>query len=163
HSIGEYEQALALFKKVLGMDPLFPPARWHVGEILRKTGDPQGAMREHQKILELTPKSVPALGLLAMAHRTAGDVGSARRALEQARGQGPPDYTWRLHWALQLAVEGKRDEALREMDAEVLKYAELHIVCVPLAAEFYAVLGDKAKGLDWLDRAVRAGDEEAEW
>jgi len=30
-------------------------------------------------------------------------------------------------------------------------------------AEFYAVLGDKAKSLEWLDRAVRAGDERAEW
>ena len=30
-------------------------------------------------------------------------------------------------------------------------------------AEFYAVLGDRAKALDWLDRAVRAGDEWADW
>ena len=29
--------------------------------------------------------------------------------------------------------------------------------------EFYAVLGDSAKALDWLDRAVRAGDERADW
>ena len=30
-------------------------------------------------------------------------------------------------------------------------------------AVFYAVLGDRAKSLDWLDRAVRAGDERADW
>ena len=27
----------------------------------------------------------------------------------------------------------------------------------------YAVLGEKAKSLEWLERAVRAGDERAEW
>jgi hypothetical protein len=30
-------------------------------------------------------------------------------------------------------------------------------------AEFYAVLGDRAKAVEWLDRAVRAGDERADW
>jgi hypothetical protein len=30
-------------------------------------------------------------------------------------------------------------------------------------AEFYAVLGDETNSLDWLDRAVRAGDERADW
>jgi hypothetical protein len=44
----------------------------------------------------------------------------------------------------------------------ILKYAEL-IGFASFAAEFYALLGDKAKALDWLDRDVRAGDERAEW
>ena len=64
--------------------------------------------------------------------------------------------------ALLLAVEGKRDEALRALDAEVLKYAEL-VNVASFAAECYAVLGDKAKALDFLDRDVRLGDERADW
>jgi hypothetical protein len=51
---------------------------------------------------------------------------------------------------------------VREVDGEVLKYAEL-LPMTCFAAEFYATLGDKAKALDWLDRAVRVGDERAEW
>jgi hypothetical protein len=31
------------------------------------------------------------------------------------------------------------------------------------AAEFYAVLGEKEKALDWLDRATSKGDERLEW
>ena len=65
-------------------------------------------------------------------------------------------------WALQLALEGKRQDAFREMDRDVLKYGEL-IFWASLVSEFYAVLGEKAKALDWLERAVRVGDERAEW
>ena len=97
-----------------------------------------------------------------MAYMTAGNVGSARRALERARSQEPKHYNVRLLWAIQLALEGKRGEALREMDPEVLKYAEL-VFFSSNTAEFCAVLGEKNKALDWLDRAVRVGDERAEW
>ncbi len=51
---------------------------------------------------------------------------------------------------------------MRAMDPEVLKFGEL-VTVASNVAEFYAVLGNKAKSLDWLDRAVRAGDERAEW
>ncbi len=30
-------------------------------------------------------------------------------------------------------------------------------------AEFHAVLGDSSTALDWLERAVRGGDERGEW
>jgi hypothetical protein len=48
------------------------------------------------------------------------------------------------------------------MDDEVLKYGEL-LFFTSNVAEFYAVLGDRAKAVEWLDRAVRAGDERADW
>jgi serine/threonine protein kinase len=62
----------------------------------------------------------------------------------------------------ELAVEGKRAEALQEMDSELLKFGEL-ITVASNVAEFYAVLEDRAKSLEWLDRAVRAGDERTDW
>ncbi len=159
---GEYEESQAVLKKLLAADPLFFPARMNVGENLRQMGDPAGSIREQQKVLEQDPKSLYALTALALAHMNAGDVGSARQALERVRSQEPRNYMVRLLWALQLALEGKREEALREMNPEVLKFAEL-VFAASLAAEFYAVLGDKTKALEWLDRAVRAGDERAEW
>jgi hypothetical protein len=64
---------------------------------------------------------------------------------------------------LLLAREGKRVQALREMDAEVEKYAAVNPLMNAEAAAFYAVLGEKEKALDWLERAVRNGDERLEW
>jgi len=48
------------------------------------------------------------------------------------------------------------------MDAEVLKYGEF-VYYTSVVAEFYAVLGEKTKALDWLERGVRVGDERADW
>jgi hypothetical protein len=49
------------------------------------------------------------------------------------------------------------------MDAEVLKYAALVPHLTSRVAEFYATLGDRPKALEWLDAALRGGDERAEW
>ena len=62
-----------------------------------------------------------------------------------------------------MALEGKRAEAFREMDSQVQAYAAAQIFGPLRAAEFYAVMGDADKALDWLDRAVRMGDDREDW
>jgi tetratricopeptide (TPR) repeat protein len=159
---GEYEQAHALLKRGLEREPLFLPFRANLGENFRQTGNPAASIREQEKALEQDPKYVSALIYVALARLTEGDTAKASEALERARTLEPRNYQVRLLWALTLAVEGRREDALREMDDEVLKYGEL-LFFTSNVAEFYAVLGDRAKALAWLDRAVRAGDERAEW
>ena len=159
---GKYDQSQALLKAIVDADPVFFPARANYGENHRQTGDPAGSIREQEKLLEQDPKNMFALTFMGLAHLTAGDAKQAREALGRARVLEPQNYQVRVLWALLLAVEGKREDALREMDPEVLKYGELIIVASNVA-EFYAVLGDGSKALEWLDRAVRAGDERAEW
>ena len=159
---GEYERSQALLKALLVADPLFMPARWNVGENERQMGNPAGSIPEQEKILEQDPKNIWARVFMGMAYLTDGNAAKAREALARGRLLEPQNYQLRVQWALLLAVEGKREEALQEMDAEVLKYGEL-VTAASNVAEFYAVLGDRAKALDWLDRAVRAGDERAEW
>ena len=105
---------------------------------------------------------VVPLVILAMAHMTAGHPAEAREALTRAQSFEPQNYLVRLFLALQLALEGRRTEALEAMDTEVLRYGEL-VVSASNVAEFYAALGDRARALEWLDRAVRGGDERAEW
>jgi Tfp pilus assembly protein PilF len=159
---GEYEQSQSLLKTLMEADPLFFPARVNFGDNLRQTGDPAGSIREQQKVLEQDPKNMIALMNMALACMTEGSAAKAREALAAALTLEPQNYQVRLLWALQLAVEGRRADALQAMDAEVLKYGEL-IVGASIVAEFYAVLDDRSKSLEWLDRAVRAGDERADW
>jgi Tfp pilus assembly protein PilF len=159
---GEYEQSQALLKALVTADPLFVPARANVGENLRLMGDAAGSIREQQKIIDQDPKSWYALTAMAMACMTEGNVAKAREMLTTARTLEPENYQGRVLWALQLAIEGRRAAALEAMNAEVRKYGEL-INVASNVAEFYAVLGDRAKSLEWLDRAVRAGDERANW
>ena len=61
-----------------------------------------------------------------------------------------------------MALEGKPTEARKEIDEEVLKAAAL-IRNQLLVAEFYALVGETEKALEWLDRSVRAGDDQEDW
>ena len=159
---GEYEQSEALLKILIAADPLFFPARANHGDNLRQMGDPAGSIGELQKILEQDPKNLFTLGLLAMVQMGAGHTAQAHETLAKALAFEPKNYQVRLLWALQLAIEGRRADALQAMDPDVLKYGEF-IMFASNVAEFYAALGDRDKALDRLDRAVRAGDERAEW
>jgi len=58
-----------------------------------------------------------------MAHLDAGNAPKARDALEAARALEPQNYLGRVLWALLLAVEGRRADAMQAMDAEVLSTA----------------------------------------
>ena len=62
-----------------------------------------------------------------------------------------------------LALEGKTKEALEKMDEESMKYGALAVWSTSLVAEFYAIMGDSQKSLDWLEKAVRNGDERDAW
>jgi len=64
---------------------------------------------------------------------------------------------------LMLALEGRTLEAMQTMDAESLKYGALAPWSTSLVAEFYAVIEDSQKSLDWLEKAVRNGDERDAW
>jgi tetratricopeptide (TPR) repeat protein len=125
-------------------------------------GDAAGSIREQQKILDQNPKSWYPLVFMALAYMTQGNAAKAREVLTSARALEPQNYQGRVLWALQLALEGRRAEALEAMNPEVLKYGELTMAACNVT-EFYAVLGDRAKAIEWLDRTVRAGDERADW
>ena len=77
---------------------------------------------------------------------------------------GHADNYWlRVAWALLLALESKRELALNEMDAELLKFAAADVFATLQIAEFYAVLGETSEALEWLEKAVRNGDERGDW
>ncbi len=160
---GDYEQTQEMGEKLLEAEPTFFPARTFLGEVYREQGKLPEAIREQEKVLEQDLTNLIALTNLSRAYIDQGDLPRARATLERARSEHRQNYGIRVSWALLRAREGKRAEALKEMDAEVQKYAEVHVFTTAEAAAFYALLGEKEKALEWLDRAVRSGDERAEW
>jgi tetratricopeptide (TPR) repeat protein len=138
-------------------------ARVTLAEILRTEGDTPGAIKELTRVLEQGGYAANAIRRLAAAYMDSGEVDKARALLEEKKHKLSENYLWRLTWALLLAVEGKRDAAINAMDEQTLKFAEATFYATVDAAEFYAVLGDTDKALEWLDRAIRNGDERAAW
>jgi tetratricopeptide (TPR) repeat protein len=157
---GEDAAAKALALSILERNPLFPPPRIVLTDILMTEGDLAGALRQAQTLAEQVPN---AMGSLSLVYMATGELDKARSLLSDERAVFGNNYGWRIAWALLLALENKRDEALQAMDGETLKWADANFTATLRAAEFYAVLGDTSKALDQLDRAVRNGDERVEW
>ena len=162
HMNGDYAQAIQVAKQSITRWPLYWPAHLNLGELLRQQGDIAGAIREQERVLEQVPYNVGALMFLAHAHMDSGDLLKARQTLTRPAGEAR-DYGLQGHWALLLALEGKKTEAIRKMDAEVQAWLGVSFLGPSLAAQFYAVMGDTAKALEWLDRAVRMGDDREDW
>jgi tetratricopeptide (TPR) repeat protein len=148
-----------LAQTTLRREPLMASMRMFLGEILRTEGDSGGAIREQKKVMEQAPGNITSVQFLVHAYLDRGELQEARQLLEARRPQFSANYMWRQSWALLLAAEGKRAEALTAMDDETSKFAAVAFVSTAVNAEFYALLGDAPKAIEWLDKAVRNGDE----
>jgi len=157
------DSAEALFRKILDKDALFFPARMNLGLIFRTKGDSAGAIREYEKILELDPRNPYALVNIAAVSIDANDLPSARRRLEALPAEGRQNFDAEMTWAILLALEGKAAEARKTVDEDTFKYAGMAPTSTLSAAQLFAVLGENQTALDWVERAVRNGDERIEW
>jgi len=156
-------QTKEMARGLLEREPRLMPARMFLSDTLRTEGDTAGAIREQQRILEQAPMNISGVSLLNLSYLDTGQLAKAEALLEQQRGAFASNFMWRKSRALLFAVQGKRAEALQTMDEDTLKFAAAAFPSTLEAAEFYAVLGDSSKAIDWLDRAVRNGDERADW
>jgi tetratricopeptide (TPR) repeat protein len=153
----------ALIKPALERDPLFAPGRMFLGETLRAEGDVASAIREQQKVLEQAPGNISAIRDLTIAYLDGGDLERAEQLVEMKREIFAGNYSWRATRALLFAREGRRDAALAAMDEETLKYLRIAFPATLDGAEFYALLGQIDTAIEWVERAVRNGDERIRW
>jgi tetratricopeptide (TPR) repeat protein len=152
-----------LTKRILDREPLFGAARMFLGETLRTEGDHASAIREQQKVLDQAPGNISAVYWLTLAYMDAGEADKAERLVESTRPSFAANYSWRLTRGLLLAQQGKRREAFEYVDEETLKFAGAAFTQTASLADFYALVGEESKAIDWLDHAVRNGDERIGW
>jgi tRNA A-37 threonylcarbamoyl transferase component Bud32/tetratricopeptide (TPR) repeat protein len=160
---GETDVAKELARRSLERDPLFGAPRMILGEALRMEGDVQGSIREQLRVLEQAPGNISAIRLLTLAYLDADAIDKARALLEEKRDAFGQNFVWRSAWSLLLACAGKRREAIEAMDGETLKFARFVFMATLEVAEFYAVLGDTSRAIEWLEASVRNGDDRVEW
>jgi len=159
----ENSAAKTLLRNALEREPLMGPARLILGDIVRTEGDIQGAIREQLRVLEQAPGNISAIRDLTLAYIDADETDKSRMLLEAKRPAFAGNYMWKSMNALVLAREGKSAEAREAMDEQTLKYLSVAFISTLDGAEFYALLGDTSKAIDWLERAVRNGDERTGW
>ncbi len=159
----EVPATLELARQATIQDPTFFPMRWALGAILFEKGQPDEALRELNKVLEQDTGNQFVLCELVYIYVAKGELRSARSYLDRLDDTRTNSYRVRLARALLWAAEGKRRDAQKEMDSQVLKYAEISPSVTLQAAEFYTLMGDLPQGLAWLERAIRNGDERTAW
>lgn len=157
------EEATRATQRLIESEPLFWPARYLRGELLREQGKTAEAVREHEKVLEQDPQNSTVIRCLARAYLDAGNLPEAWQALARLHPRDARNFRARIVKAQLHALEGKRAPALNEMDQEALKYADLQPFAALDAAEVYAVLGETDRAIEWLDRSMRKGDDRAAW
>ena len=156
---GRTQEALAISRARIESHPLENPTRMFLGELLRIEGDTAGAIHALERTLQQAPRHMAAAWFLTMAYLDDGKPERARALLEGMRPQFEKNYMWRHAWAILLAVEGQREEALQAMDEGTLKFARLTWVVTSTTADFYALQGDHSKAIEWLQLAIARGDE----
>ncbi len=151
--------AKADFRAILDRQPLFGPARMFYGESLRNEGDLRSAIQELSTVLEQAPDNISAIWWITLAYLDSGETPRARVLLESKRQAFAANYLWREAWALLLAAEGQLDAARDAMDEGTLRFAAAAFPATVGVAEYYALLGDAPKALEWIERTVRNSDE----
>jgi DNA-binding winged helix-turn-helix (wHTH) protein/Tfp pilus assembly protein PilF len=154
---GNFAGARSLYQGVLAQNPLIWPARGLLGLALSFDGQLDAAARELGGVLEQDPNNIEALAHLATVEWQRSDLAAARAAIDRALKVQPSNYRTRLLHGVQLALEGQRDRALREVDSSVERYAHVNVFVALQMAQFNAALNDADKTLEWLEHAGRSG------
>src|SRR5438445_656299 len=94
-------------RKFSESEPLFWPARYHLGELRREQGRIPEAVSEFKKVLEQDPRNSTTLRCLARAYLDAGNLPKARQTFARMRPQDAQNFRARMVRAQLHAVEGK--------------------------------------------------------
>ena len=156
---GDYDKAREQAEWLVREWKAFWPGHLQFGELLREQGDTAGAVHRHEQVLEQDSQNVDALAALTRAYIDAADLQKARQTLNRANPAQRQNFALRQQRAILLALEHRTHEAVKEMDAALETYAGMQIFGPAYAADFYAAMGDANRALQWLERAVRMGDD----
>ena len=137
---------------------------WICGELLREQGDPAGAIREQERVLEQDAHNVDALAALTRAYIDSARPGKGASDAGPRTQRGSDrttdcDNSGRCSWR----SKGRKPKRLRRWTPGFRHIREIQIFGPASAADFYAVMGDVDKALEWLDRAVRMGDDREDY
>lgn len=154
--LGRWEEALALLRRAVELDPLNTQPRVHLAVAAYYAGHADDALATLAKVLELEPER-------QFAHTLVSQVYLAQSRPQQALADAlqEPDRNLRLS-ALALSYHalgrGKEaDAALAELIADYHDGSAFQI------AEVYAFRGETDRAFQWLDRAYTQRDAGLNW
>ncbi len=99
----------------------------------------------------------------ALADFYTGDPARAADSIRQLLAAHPNMHGVRPILAMCLSAQGEHEAARQELSAQVQKNADADPDAAYWLATAYALAGDRAQALTWLQRAVALGNEQRAW
>jgi serine/threonine-protein kinase len=151
-TLGRVPDALAEVRRALELDPLSPIINSDLGRYLMYAGQYSEAIAQFRKTLEFDANSVAARRGLGLAYSYSGQHAEAAAELERALqlSERSPLILGDLGAAhARAGARGAADKILADLTA----MADQQYVPSSSHAVIHAALGDRARALDWLEKA----------
>ncbi|MGN6453201.1 MAG: tetratricopeptide repeat protein, partial [Steroidobacteraceae bacterium] len=148
---GRFDAGLAAVRRAVALDPLNPQIHETLGEALFWARRYQEAVVAFGEVTSLEPDFKRAYGFRGVAYYGLGDLQSAQSSCERNRDH------WSSMWCLAVTFEklGRRADAEAELKKLQAAFGDASAY---QCATIYAQWGNRAKAIEWLDRAVRLPD-----
>ncbi len=148
---GRFDEALALVRKSIELDPLVTAGYNNLAHVLTAAGKLEEAKAAARHILSLSPVQPGAHSIIARCLLLQGEPEAALAEAEQER-----DPTWRGYvTALALDALGRRQEAEQVLEKYIEDYRDLMAVQI---AGIYARRGNADEAFSWLEHAYEVRD-----
>jgi TolB-like protein/DNA-binding winged helix-turn-helix (wHTH) protein len=150
-TFGHADEALALARRAVELDPLNPSSWSALGEIEYFEGQLGGAEADVEKSLELSPDAFPGPVLLSEIYVQQGRPQDALPEIERVRHDVARAFLYSIAYHA-LGREKESEAALKELIVKYSTHAAFQV------AEVYAFRNQPDETFEWLDRAYAQHD-----
>ena len=166
---GKFDEASASSRKAIELDPDDFIAFWTLGRIHFTNGELEQALAPFRRVIELKPGFYAAYADLAQTCAGLGRKEEAEQASHQLLEllpnyllQNPDDSRARMYYAITLAENGLKEDAIREGD-KALELSPDDPMMLYNCACLYSQLGEVDRAVDTLRQAIAGGYENFGW
>jgi serine/threonine protein kinase/lipoprotein NlpI len=155
--VGKTDAAAPLVERLLKIDPFNPINHSLPGWLLFFKGRFEQALGPFQKMVQMMPDNPVNRGLYAVILIYNKRYEEAFALIDGLARDDPKHFLAHLGLFWKYALQGKKPEALREVNEEMKAVAARDITFSWLTAIGYAILQERKQALDWLEVAVNLG------
>ncbi len=161
---GDYEVSMKSWERLARLDPAARVvSSYHIARIFMYQGKYDEALAELDEGAKVEPDH-PLLNFFrSRVYYYQGRVDEAIALLKHILEHNPRIEGIRPMLTVYLATKGQIEEAKAQLTEGAEKAADADHDSALWTAAAYALLGDKEKALDWLEHAVKLGNENRPW